>query len=216
MSNPLNDPTPIRAPDRLSAPARGAILRLVAPNDAGAALRGRRPGPAAADPGARGRRLDSALGPLVLRALRPADASGHADFLASLGEQGRRRRAFALPLAPAAGGATTLRLVLAPAPQVVGSPILLGELVICIDRNGVAAEFALAVRPELSGWGLGRLLVGCLLDACRMRRVTLVCGSVPCGDVAMLVLARACGFQVLRAADGSAQLALMLRPRGVR
>jgi hypothetical protein len=43
-----------------------------------------------------------------------------------------------------------------------------------------------------------------------------MCASVPAGAAAMLALARACGFQVLRAADGTAQLALMLRPRGVR
>ena len=217
MSNPLNDPTPIPQPDRLSAPACGAVLRLVAPNAATVPIRRPRAdaGAVAELPEPR-RRLDSALGPLWLRSLRPPDVPAHEDFLSALGERGRRMRAFALPQAPSAGGGATLRLVLARVAQARGSSILLGELHICIDRKGVAAEFALAVRPELSGRGLGRLLIGCLLDACRMRRVTLVCASVPCSSGAMLVLAREGGFQVLRAADGSAQLALMLRPRGVR
>jgi GNAT superfamily N-acetyltransferase len=122
-----------------------------------------------------------------------------------------------------AGGAQHLRLGLAPASArhavqsgTGGGPRLLGELCVSIDRSRVAAEFALAVRPALHGHGLGRLLIHCLLDLCLMRRVTLACASVPAGSPAMLALAHACGFQILRAADGSAQLALMLRPRGVR
>jgi GNAT superfamily N-acetyltransferase len=189
--------------------------------------------------------LDSVLGPVTLCSLAAADAAAHADFLQALGERGRRMRGFSLPaaLAPApitgagtkagakedakqgatAGGAQHLCLGLARAsdrhavqPGTGGQPRLLGELCVSIDRSRVAAEFALAVRPALHGHGLGRLLIHCLLDLCLMRRVTLACGSVPAGSPAMLALAHACGFQILRAADGSAQLALMLRPRGVR
>jgi acetyltransferase len=173
---------------------------------------------AAAVAAAAPRALDSACGPLLLRALAPADVAAHGAFLRALGADGRRMRAFALPGLPASGAvdALLLHLVLAAAPDRTGGAALLGDLAICIDRTRIAAEFALAVRPALRGRGLGRILIGALLDACRLCRVTLVCGSAPAGGAPMLALARSCGFQILRAADGSAQLALMLRPRGVR
>jgi acetyltransferase len=207
MSNQLNDPMPILLTDRLSAPAGAAVLRAVAKGDgAGAAVAPESPSPVAE------RQLDSAFGPLQLRALAAADTAAHAAFLQALGERRRRMRAFSLP-----GASTTpVRLVLAQVSVAGGRDWLLGELCVNIDRGRVAAEFALSVRPGLQGHGLGRLLLHCLLDLCLQRRVTLVCGSVPAGSPAMLALAHSCGFQILRAADGAAQLALMLRPRGVR
>jgi len=246
MSNQLNDPMPILLTDRLSAPNGGAVLRAVdADPDAGpdgepGPGTGRRGSSAAHDVAARlpDRLLDSVFGPLTLRSLVPADVGAHADFLQALGERGRRMRGFSLPAALAAGAAVSLpaarapdagaagaavqlRLGLAPVPE-PAQPArgnrgrLLGELCISIERSRVAAEFALAVRPALQGHGLGRLLIHCLLDLCLVRRVTLACASVPADSPAMLALAHGCGFQILRAADGSAQLALMLRPRGIR
>jgi len=224
MSNQLNDPMPILLTDRLSAASAGVALRVV---DAGAGLDAGHAGAAAssvgmpaAAPATAPRLLDSAFGTLMLRSLVAADAAAHADFLQALGERGRRMRGFALP---SGNGATQMRLGLTPVPAPVWTRAetepaarLLGELCVSIDRSRVAAEFALAVRPALHGYGLGRLLVHCLLDLCLLRRVTLACASVPTGSPAMLALAHGCGFQILRAADGSAQLALMLRPRGVR
>lgn len=239
MSNQLNDPMPILLTDRLSAASRSAVLRVVDADldaddcvqHAGGTLSGSGSGHAAAALPTPARLLDSTFGPLMLRPLGPEDAVVHADFLQALGERGRRMRGFSLPaaqvMAPAQDerGALQLRLGLAEpalpprdAVRAAGDVHmrLLGELCISIDRKHVAAEFALAVRPALHGYGLGRLLTHCLLDLCLLHRVTLVCGSVPAGSPAMLALAHGCGFQILRAADGSAQLALMLRPRGVR
>ena len=225
MSNQLNDqmPAPAQVPPTDPQPsppplppARPAVvppLRLVLSAPAPAAV-------PEAEAGIPARALDSAVGPLVLRALTPADGAAHADFLLGLGEHGRRMRRFALPRgAGGTGRGRALTMVLAEAdgvPAASGSGRVLGELCVCIDARGVAAEFALAVRAEMQGRGLGRLLAAALLDLCRARRVVLVCASVPAGNTAMLALARGCGFQALRAADGSAQLALMLRPRGVR
>jgi GNAT superfamily N-acetyltransferase len=224
MSNQLNDPMPILLTDRLSTASAGAALRIVdagADPDAGhAGADASNEGTPSAAPAIAPRLLDSALGSLLLRPLVAADAAALADFLQALGEHGRRMRGFALPSGHCA---TQLRLSLTPVPAPVWTRAetepaarLLGELCVSIDRSRVVAEFALAVRPALHGYGLGRLLVHCLLDLCLLRRVTLACASVPTGSPAMLALAHGCGFQILRAADGSAQLALMLRPRGVR
>jgi acetyltransferase len=208
MSNLLNDPTPVLLTDRLSAPAAAGVLRAVG--------KGREDPPmasSAAPAPLTDRRLDSVFGLLRLRPLAPGDTPAHAAFLQALGERGRRLRAFSQP---ATDGGVQLRLVLAQASAAGGRDWLLGELCLSIDRGNVAAEFALAVRPALQGRGLGRLMLRCVLDLCLQRRVTLACGSVPAGSPAMLALAQRCGFQILRAADGSAQLALMLRPREVR
>lgn len=231
MSNQLNDPMPLPPevppadPQPCTQPLSPAPrnLRLAPPAPLRAAV-------AQAPAGMPARGLDSAVGPLVLRPRTPADAAAHADFLLGLGAHGRRMRRFALPRAAAAGMAgmagvggagrgAALTLVLAdtaglsPAP---GLGRIVGELCICIDERGVAAEFALAVRADLQRRGLGQVLATALFDLCRARRVVLVCASVPSENAPMLALARRCGFQILRAADGSAQLALMLRPRGVR
>jgi acetyltransferase len=248
MTNLLNDRAPA-LPDPLHAGAaaaavtaavvteppavvpagRAAVLRLVPPLPPAS----RAPGRADVDALPAVREFGSALGPLLLRPMQAADARAHAAFLDALGEDGRRRRLFALPptLRLAAGGVddgARLTLLLLPAlaaevDEIAAVPAVdipaggvLGELCVCIDRGRVAAEFALSVLPERQGRGLGHLLMACLLDACLTRRVALMCASVPAGAAAMLALARACGFQVLRAADGTAQLALMLRPRGVR
>lgn len=208
MSNLLNDPMPVLLTDRLSAPAPDGVLRAVGRGRDDAPV-----APSAAPAPLTDRRLDSVFGPLRLRPLAPGDTPAHAAFLQALGERGRRMRAFSQPTTD---GGVQLRLVLAQASAAGGRDWLLGELCLSIDRGTVAAEFALAVRPALQGRGLGRLLLHSVLDLCLQRRVTLACGSVPAGSPAMLALAHRCGFQILRAADGSAQLALMLRPREVR
>jgi len=227
MSNQLIDQTGGQMPISLAGPGfrplPGTLLR--APSGG---LRLVRPAAVPAMPSVPppARKVDSAFGPLQLRAFSSTDAAAHAAFLESLGEHGRHMRRFALPRVPAQGCVPGLgrpallsMLLTASVPgraQEHASDQLLGELCVCFDPSRVAAEFALVVHPALRGRGLGRALIHCLLDLCRARHVALVCALVPAGNPGLLAAARGCGFQALRAADGSAQLALMLRPREVR
>jgi acetyltransferase len=155
-------------------------------------------------------RMHSVFGPLVLRPLGSADAAAYQAFLDTLSEEDRCFRRFGLP--PAALRPVTL-LAMRTGRKECGQ--VLGELQLGVDRAGVAAAFALAVRPELRGRGLGRILMTRVLDDCRAAGVVLVRGASLGANAGMHELARACGFQLLRAADGSVELAMLLRPREV-
>jgi GNAT superfamily N-acetyltransferase len=155
-------------------------------------------------------RMHSVFGPLVLRPAASADGAAHQAFLDALSEQDRCFRRFGLP--PVALRPVTL-LAMRTGRKECGQ--VLGELQLGVDRAGVAAAFAVAVRPELRGRGLGRILMTRVLDDCRAGGVVLVRGAALGTNVRMHGLARACGFQLLRAADGSVELAMLLRPHEV-
>jgi acetyltransferase len=152
-------------------------------------------------------------------ALRPpalADAAAHRAFLLALSAQDRRFRRFGLAQ-DGSGDAGVGRsapgglIIVATRPAGEDGGQVLGELRLRVDPARLVAEFALAVRSDLQGRGLGRLLMGHLLDECRARGVALVRGAALARNVRMHRLARTHGFQVLRAADDTVELLLLLR-----
>jgi acetyltransferase len=92
-----------------------------------------------------------------------------------------------------------------------GAAETLGVVRVVIDQDGTAGEFAIIVRSDLHGRGLGRLLMARLLEYCRVRGLERVCGVALAGNVGMHRLARACGFQLLPAVDGNVEMVLALR-----
>jgi acetyltransferase len=151
---------------------------------------------------------------LTLRPLTLADAAAHRAFLLALSAQDRRFRRFGLAHdADAAAGRTAPGglIILATRPPGEDGSQVLGELRLRIDPACMVAEFALTVRSDLQGRGLGRLLMGHLIDDCRARGVALVRGAALARNVRMHRLARAHGFRVLRAADDTVELLLLLR-----
>lgn len=65
------------------------------------------------------------------------------------------------------------------------------------DPDGAAAEFALLVRQDCGRMGLGRALLGALVEHARRRGIGRVWGVVLAENTAMLELARALGFRRL-------------------
>jgi acetyltransferase len=160
--------------------------------------------------------MPEAFAPLTLRPLVPADAAAHRAFLLGLNEQDRRFRRFGLAHGADRGARDGRTLpgeltILATGPSGEDGGQVLAELRLRVDRACLVAEFALAVRSDLQGRGLGRLLMGRLLDDCRARGVALVRGAALARNARMHRLARAHGFQVLRAADDTVELLLLLR-----
>lgn len=63
-----------------------------------------------------------------------------------------------------------------------------------IDEGSNEAEFALIVGREIGGFGLGRHLLGRVVEWCRKKRLDAVYGHVMSDNESMLNLARSCGF----------------------
>ena len=64
------------------------------------------------------------------------------------------------------------------------------------EKNGLRAEFAVAVRSDLKRRGIGRLLMTRILDHARARGIGEVTGSILRENVAMVALARDFGFAI--------------------
>jgi acetyltransferase len=72
------------------------------------------------------------------------------------------------------------------------------------DPDNVKAEFAVSVRSDLKGRGLGRLLMQRLIDYARTRGIGEIYGDVLEDNVMMLALAREMGCKVTGGARSGA------------
>lgn len=70
-----------------------------------------------------------------------------------------------------------------------------------IDEDSNEAEFAVIVGREISGLGLGRHLLGRIIEWCRKKRLARVYGHVMLDNDAMLRLARSFGFKPTTTTD---------------
>ena len=140
---------------------------------------------------------------LVVRPIRPEDEMQHRRFLESLDPQDVRLRIFYsrhdLPRSELA------RLTqidydremafIAEAPDEHGIPQTLGVARALRDPDGVEAEFAIIVRSNLKGRGLGALLFERLIEHARDRGTRRLVGHVLRENTRMLRLAHAMGLK---------------------
>lgn len=89
-----------------------------------------------------------------------------------------------------------------------------GEVRAFTYPDGSTAEFAILVRSDVQRRGLGRALLGKMIDYCRSRGVAALIGQIRGDNAAMIALARACGLEVeLPAGAGAAVAHIDLRPK---
>jgi acetyltransferase len=86
----------------------------------------------------------------------------------------------------------------------------LGVVRVAVDPDNTVGEFAIVVRSDLKGAGLGKILMACLLDYCRGRGLAVVRGVALAGNTRMHALASRCGFQLAEGADGTVEMTLVL------
>jgi acetyltransferase len=141
---------------------------------------------------------------LTLRPIRPEDEGQHRCFIESLDAEDVRMRVFTprrfLPRSELArltqiDYAREMAFI-AERRDAQGEPETLATVRAVSDPDNVEAEFAIVVRSDLKGRGLGRLLMHKLeryAVAQGLRRIT---GVVLRENAAMLELARHCGFVV--------------------
>ncbi|SFB89654.1 bifunctional acetate--CoA ligase family protein/GNAT family N-acetyltransferase [Massilia yuzhufengensis] len=166
------------------------------------------------------RRVDSAFGPLLLRPIRPEDAAAHVAFFAALSPEDVRMRMFGQMRALSPQQLARFTQIdyaremafIATRTRPGAGDETLGVARVLLDPDGVRAEFAVTVRTDLKGRGLGRLLMGCLLDYCAARGVTVVEGVALAENTPMQALAQALGFALLPGEPGTVAMRRMLAP----
>lgn len=155
---------------------------------------------------------------LVLRPIRPDDTAQHAAFFAALSPEDVRWRMFSSMqgLPPAQLARWTQidydREMAFIATRHTGQ----GDETVAVaravaDPDNDSAEFAVVVRSDVKGRGLGALLVAKLVAYCRARGTRQLTGETLPENLRMLALARRLGFTVAPAArQGTVALRLAL------
>ena len=142
--------------------------------------------------------------PLVLRPIRPEDEAQHLAFIERLDAEDIRMRVFysrrELPRSELArltqiDYAREMAFI-AERIGADGRPETLGTVRAIADPDNVEAEFAVIVRSDCKGLGLGRLLLDKIVRYARGQGTHALVGMVLRENVAMLALARECGFTV--------------------
>jgi len=140
---------------------------------------------------------------LLVRPIRPEDEALYPEFLGRVTSEDLRLRFFA-PLKDFSHGfiARFVQLDYARAmafvaiDQASGQLLGVGRLHRLQNGNSDHAEFAVLVRSDLKGHGLGWLLMETLIDYARKERISLIEGEVLAENSTMLKMCREFGFHV--------------------
>jgi len=94
-----------------------------------------------------------------------------------------------------------------------GAEEILGVARACADPDNNRAEFAVLVRSDLKGRGLGTLLMRKLIRYCQQHGTRELWGAVMADNAAMLHLSRSLGFRVRGREQNVETVALDLQPQ---
>ena len=160
--------------------------------------------------------------PLVLRPIRPEDEPAHRLLFTRLRPEDIRFRFFGILREPAHSELARYTQIdyeremafIATRLDDKDEPETLGVARVIADPDNVSAEFAIVVRSDLKGKGLGSLLLKKLVDYCRKRGTSRIIGRVLADNARMLALAEKTGFQrTSRIDEGVIEVCLSLTTR---
>jgi acetyltransferase len=148
---------------------------------------------------------------VILRPIRPEDEPQHARFLAAIDPDDLHLRFFRVVRAFAHTELARFTQIdydremafVAVARGAAGDGETLGVVRAISDPEGERAEFAILIRSDLKGQGLGALLMDKLVRYCRARGIRTIVGDVLAHNDRMLSLARELGFTVAATDDGA-------------
>jgi len=149
-----------------------------------------------------------------IRPVKPEDASAFVDFARQLSDEDMRLRFFsplrAIP--PSLLARLTQidydREMAFVMFEPTGAVAAVGRL--AGDPNGDRAEFALVVRTDLKGRGIGSALLQRLIDYARKRQISEIWGHVLPENSTMLTLCREFGFSAASSSQGMVLVSLRL------
>jgi len=153
---------------------------------------------------------------VLLRPIRPDDAHRHADFLARLTPQDLRLRFFQSRRQVSEGEIARFTQIdysreMAFVAVRADESETLGVARAVADPDNEEAEFAIVVRSDLQGLGLGRLLLDKLLRYSREHGTARLIGWVLRENRAMLALAQSLGFELDDDGSDAEALRIVLR-----
>jgi acetyltransferase len=143
-------------------------------------------------------------GKLLLRPIRPEDGQAHVAFFNALTPDDVRYRMFVRvrELQPAQLARFTQidydreMAFIATRPDAEGHPETLAVGRVVADPDNISAEFAVTVRSDLKGKGLGVMLMNKLIAYCRARGTREIVGEALPQNAPVLGLVRKLGFTV--------------------
>jgi acetyltransferase len=141
---------------------------------------------------------------IVVRPIRPEDEPAHHALIARMTPDDLRARFFSYVRELRHAQMARLTQVdydremafIATAPGPEGVPETLGVVRTVTDPDNQSAEFAILVRSDLKGQGLGRLLMTRIIEYCRSRGTAEITGMILASNHGMLGLARQLGFRI--------------------
>ena len=140
---------------------------------------------------------------VVLRPIRPEDEPQHARFLEAVQPSDLQLRFFHVVRAFAHSQLARFTQIdydremafIATARSEVDGEEKWGVVRVICDPDGARAEFAILIRSDMQGKGLGALLMDKIVRYCRERGVIELVGDVLATNTRMLSLARELGFE---------------------
>ncbi|MGI4845651.1 MAG: GNAT family N-acetyltransferase [Janthinobacterium lividum] len=157
--------------------------------------------------------------PLLLRPIRPEDGPAHLAFFDALTPDDVRYRMFVRvrELQPSQLARFTqidydremAFVATRPNPQGVAETLAVGRVV--ADPDNITAEFAVTVRSDLKGMGLGKIMMQKLIDYCRSRGTREIVGEALPQNSRITGLAKRMGFTVTSTGlEGMREMRLVL------
>ncbi|NRO99133.1 GNAT family N-acetyltransferase [Paraburkholderia sp. NMBU_R16] len=155
--------------------------------------------------------VDLAGSRLTIRPIRPEDEAAHREFVDSMSPEDRRLRFF-VPL-QSIDHARLARMtqidydremsLIATQPAADGTTRILGVAHVVNAADNESAEFAIAVRTDCKGQGIGRLLMTRIIEHTSSRGLLWLNGTALQENSAMIALAKSCNFAVTPTTDPS-------------
>lgn len=148
-------------------------------------------------------RIDLRGRPVVLRPIRPEDEPQHLDLFNQLAPEDIRFRFFSMLRQLAHSQLARYTQIdydremafIASATNEQGQPETLGVVRAICDSDNIMAEFAIIIRSDQKGQGLGRILLEKIIGYCREHGTRRMVGEVLRENRGMRVLAEKVGFQ---------------------
>ncbi len=158
---------------------------------------------------------------MLLRPLRPEDLPQHREFLSHVTPEDMQTRFFRVVRALPDSELAYLTQIdyeramafIAEVSTSQGVRETLGVARAHADPDNQSAEFAVLIRSDLKGRGLGSLLMEKLIRYCRSRGIQWITGEVLVENARMLQLSAAQGFKIEPAREGTVRVTLDLRSR---